>query len=383
MECKFKKQGCGGCQMPEMEYAAQLALKQKNTEKLLRRFGRVRPIIGMQDPLHYRCKVIASFGTAKDGSLICGLYAGYSHKVLPITDCLLEDRRCAEVAQAVRQAAARCRYAAFDEDKGTGLLRHVLVRRGFSTGQIMVVLVTAAAFLPSSRQFVNELRRLCPDITTIVQNVNNRKTSVVLGDTNKVLYGQGYIDDRLCGCSFMISPASFYQVNPAQTEVLYRYAIEIAQLTGKETVLDAYCGTGTIGIAAAKRGAAAVAGVESNADAVRDAIRNAKRNRVENIRFYHADAGRFLQQLTEEDEAPDVVFMDPPRTGSDEKFLAALCAMGPQRIVYISCNPETQARDLGYLAKNGYHINTLQPVDMFPFTDHVECIALLTKKREQ
>lgn len=369
--------------MPEMEYAAQLALKQKNTEKLLRRFGRVRPIIGMQDPLHYRCKVIASFGTAKDGSLICGLYAGYSHKVLPITDCLLEDRRCAEVAQAVRQAAARCRYAAFDEDKGTGLLRHVLVRRGFSTGQIMVVLVTAAAFLPSSRQFVNELRRLCPDITTIVQNVNNRKTSVVLGDTNKVLYGQGYIDDRLCGCSFMISPASFYQVNPAQTEVLYRYAIEIAQLTGKETVLDAYCGTGTIGIAAAKRGAAAVAGVESNADAVRDAIRNAKRNRVENIRFYHADAGRFLQQLTEEDEAPDVVFMDPPRTGSDEKFLAALCAMGPQRIVYISCNPETQARDLGYLAKNGYHINTLQPVDMFPFTDHVECIALLTKKREQ
>lgn len=180
----------------------------------------------------------------------------------------------------------------------------------------------------------------------------------------------------------MISPASFYQVNPAQTEVLYRCAIDMAELTGKETVLDAYCGTGTIGIAAAKRGAAAVAGVESNGDAVHDAIRNAKRNRVENIRFYKADAGRFLQQLTEEDEAPDVVFMDPPRTGSDEKFLSALCTMGPKRIVYISCNPETQARDLLYLAKNGYHINVIQPVDMFPFTEHVECITLLTKTRE-
>ncbi|MFR1809119.1 MAG: 23S rRNA (uracil(1939)-C(5))-methyltransferase RlmD [Pygmaiobacter massiliensis] len=382
MECKFKKQGCGGCQMSDTAYSDQLALKQKNTEKLLRRFGKVRPIIGMQDPMHYRCKVISSFGTAKDGSLMCGLYAGYSHKVLPIADCLLEDRRCAEVVQAVRQAAARCRYTAFDEDRGTGLLRHVLVRRGFSTGQIMVVLVTVAAFLPSSRQFVNELRRLCPDITTIVQNINSRKTSVVLGDTNKVLHGQGYIDDRLCGCSFMISPASFYQVNPAQTEVLYRCAIDLAELTGKETVLDAYCGTGTIGIAAAKRGAAAVAGVESNGDAVHDAIRNSNRNRVENIRFYKADAGRFLQQLTEEDEAPDVVFMDPPRTGSDERFLSALCTMGPKRIVYISCNPETQARDLLYLAKNGYHINVIQPVDMFPFTEHVECITLLTKTRE-
>ena len=253
----------------------------------------------------------------------------------------------------------------------------MLVRRGFHSGQVMVVLVAASPILPSKNNFVRALRQRHPEITTIVLNINRRNTSMVLGEQDKVLFGPGYIEDSLCGCVFRISPQSFYQVNPVQTEVLYRKAVELAGLTGKETVIDAYCGTGTIGLVAAKS-AELVVGVESNPDAVRDAVANARRNNAGNARFFCADAGEFMRDMAQDGEQADVVFLDPPRAGSDERFLSSLVTLGPRRVVYISCNPATQARDLAYLTRHGYQVTALQPVDMFPFTNHVENIALLS-----
>lgn len=242
----------------------------------------------------------------------------------------------------------------------------------------MVVLVTGTVVFPGKNAFIKELLEIHPEITTIVQNINNSDTSMVLGETEKVLYGKGHIKDSLCGCVFGISPKSFYQINPIQTEKLYNKAMEFANLTGKETVIDAYCGIGTIGIVAAKK-AKQVIGVEVNRDAVHDAIANAKLNDTKNIRFYCADAGEFMVDMASNGEKADIVFMDPPRAGSDKAFLSSVVTLSPKKIVYISCNPETQARDLSFLVRNGYKVRKIQPVDMFPHTAHVECIALLTR----
>ena len=243
----------------------------------------------------------------------------------------------------------------------------------------MVVLVTGTPVFPAKNNFCSALRREHPEITTIVQNLNDRYTSMVLGEREKVLFGPGYIEDVLCGCTFRISPKSFYQINPVQTEVLYQTAINLAQLTGKETVLDAYCGVGTIGLAAARQGAGKVIGVELNRDAVRDAIANAKTSGIQNARFYCADAGEFMVGMANAGEKVDVVLMDPPRAGSDEAFLSSVCRLAPERVVYISCNPETQARDLQYMAAHGWKVEAIQPVDMFPHTNHIETVVLLSK----
>ena len=274
------------------------------------------------------------------------------------------------------------RIKTYDEDTGYGLLRHVLVRRGFFTDEIMVVIVIGSPIFPSKNNFVKALRKKYPQITTVVLNVNDKKTSMVLGERDIVIYGKGYIRDTLCGCTFRISPQSFYQVNPVQTEILYKTAIEYAGLGRKETVIDAYCGIGTIGLVAAKR-AKNVIGVELNPDAVRDARINAKENKITNARFYQGDAGEFMENMAENGEHADVVFMDPPRTGSDKKFMSSVIKLNPSRIVYISCGPETLARDLEYLTKHGYDVRKIQPVDMFNFTDHCENICLLTKKFEK
>lgn len=245
----------------------------------------------------------------------------------------------------------------------------------------MLVLVTGTPVFPSKNNFVKAITKQFPEIKTVVQNINPYRTNLVLGDVQKVLYGKGYIEDILCGCKFRISPKSFYQINPVQTEVLYNKAIEFANLKGKETVLDTYCGIGTIGIVAAKNGAGEVIGVELNKDAVKDAVQNARANSLKNIRFYQGDAGEFMQSVTEEDEKPDVVFMDPPRAGSDEKFLSSLIKMDPKTVVYISCNPETLARDLAYVTQNStYKIQKIQPVDMFPHTAHIETVVLMSRK---
>ena len=243
----------------------------------------------------------------------------------------------------------------------------------------MVVLVVGSPVFPSKNNFVKVLRKKYPQIATVVLNVNDKKTSMVLGERDIVIYGKGFIRDTLCGCSFRISPQSFYQVNPMQTEILYKTAIEYAGLGRKETVIDAYCGIGTIGLVAAKR-AKNVIGVELNPDAVHDARINARENKIINAHFYQGDAGEFMEKMAENGECADVVFMDPPRTGSDKKFMSSVIKLGPSRIVYISCGPETLARDLEYLTKYGYEVKKIQPVDMFSFTDHCEIVCLLTKK---
>ena len=377
--CPYAKK-CGGCQYQGMDYAAQLKKKQKEMNKLLKDFGKPEPIIGMKDPLHYRNKVHAVFGRTRKGEIISGTYEAGTHKIVNIDECMIEDEISQSIIRTIRGLLRSFKIRTYDEDTGYGLLRHVLVRRGFTTGQVMVVLVLSSPILPSKNNFVKALRKEHPEITTVVLNVNDKKTSMVLGERDIVLYGKGYIEDILCGCTFRISPQSFYQVNPVQTERLYQTAMDYAELTGKERVIDAYCGIGTIGMVAAKK-AREVIGVELNRNAVKDARTNAKLNQIKNITFYEGDAGRFMVSMAEEGEKADVVFMDPPRSGSDEAFLSSVIRLSPKRIVYVSCGPDTLARDLKYLARNGYQVRKMQPVDMFGFTEHCEMVVQLVKKR--
>ena len=376
--CPYAKK-CGGCQYQGMDYAAQLKKKQKEMNKLLKDFGKPEPIIGMKDPLHYRNKVHAVFGRTRRGEIISGTYEAGTHKIVNIDECMIEDEISQSIIRTIRGLLRSFKIRTFDEDTGYGLLRHVLVRRGFATGQVMVVLVLSSPILPSKNNFVKALRKEHPEITTVVLNVNDKKTSMVLGERDIVLYGKGYIEDTLCGCTFRISPQSFYQVNPVQTERLYQTAMDYAELTGKERVIDAYCGIGTIGMVAAKK-AREVIGVELNRNAVKDARINAKRNQIRNITFYEGDAGKFMVSMAEEGEKADVVFMDPPRSGSDEAFLSSVIRLAPKRIVYVSCGPDTLARDLKYLTRHGYQVRKMQPVDMFGFTEHCEMAVQLGKK---
>lgn len=369
---------CGGCQLLDMEYAKQLDFKQKQVEELLKGLCPVKPIIGMKDPFHYRNKVHAVFDRDKKGNIISGIYEENTHHVVPVEKCLIENQRADEIIGTIRGMLKSFKIRTYDEDTGFGLLRHVLIRKGFSTGEIMVVLVTASPVFPSKNNFVKALREKHPEITTIVQNINGRGTSMVLGDKEHVLYGKGYIVDELCGCRFRISSKSFYQVNSVQTEILYEKALSLSGLTGRELVVDAYCGIGTIGIIASKA-AGKVIGVELNQDAVRDAVNNAKMNGIDNIRFYCNDAGRFLVNMAEQGEKADVVIMDPPRSGSTEEFMDAVGKLGAGKVVYVSCNPETLARDVRYMKKLGYRAVEAWPVDMFPGTVHVETVCLLSK----
>lgn len=370
---------CGGCQLLDMPYEKQLEQKQKYLEKLLKPYCRVAPIIGMENPYHYRNKVHAVFDHDKKGNPVSGVYEANSHRVVPVENCMIEDKKADEIIGTIRGMLKSFKIRTYDEDTGYGLLRHVLIRRGFATGEIMVVLVTASPIFPSKNNFVKALREKHPEITTIIQNVNGRETSMVLGDKEHVLYGKGYIEDILCGCRFHISSKSFYQVNPVQTEILYKKAIEAAGLTGKERVVDAYCGIGTIGIVASKY-AAEVIGVELNRDAVRDAVENAKINGIKNVKFFCNDAGKFMVNMAENGEHVDVVFMDPPRSGSTEEFMDSVAKMKPERVVYISCGPETLARDLEYFRKKGYEAKMGWGVDLFPVTEHVETVVLLERK---
>ena len=367
---------CGGCPLLALPYPRQTAEKQQRLQKLLGGFAPVAPLCTMAEPWHYRNKAIASFAT-QQGKLVCGLYAEGTHKVLPSADCLLQNEVLNRTLAAVQDAARACRYTAFDEDKRTGLLRHVVLRCS-RKGQVLVTLVTPGPELPGSRNFCAALRKKAPWVVSIVQNINPTLSSAVLGNREKTLYGPGFVLDTLCGLQFAISSRSFYQVNPRQTEVLYRAALDAAKLTGKETVVDAYCGTGTIGMIASDK-AAKVIGVELNADAVRDARNNAKANQIRNIQFYQNDAGKFLVEMAGQGAKVDVVLMDPPRSGSTEEFMNSVAQIGPERIVYVSCNPETLVRDLKYFKKKGYRVAKGVGVDMFPFTEHVETVCLLSK----
>lgn len=376
--CPVSKK-CGGCQLQNMSYPEQLGYKQAKVIRLLGKFCRVNEIIGMENPYNYRNKVQAAFGMTRGGKIISGVYQSKSHRIVCIDECRLEDKKADEIIVTIRNMMKYYRMIPYNEDTGFGFLRHVLVKRGFTSGEIMVVLVTGTPMFPGKNAFVKELLKKHPEITTIIQNINREHTSLVLGNTEKVLYGKGTIEDTLCGCVFRISAKSFYQINPVQTEKLYSTAIDYAELTGEETVIDAYCGIGTIGIIAAQKAKEVIA-VEVNKDAVFDAKNNAKRNDTQNIKFYCDDAGKFMTNMAADGKSADVVFMDPPRAGSDEAFLSSVVTLNPKRIVYVSCNPETQERDLKYLIKNGYKVKKIQPVDMFPHTNHVETVVLLSRR---
>ena len=375
--CPYAKK-CGGCQLQNLTYEQQLRYKQVKCIRLLGKFCRVGEIIGMENPYHYRNKVQAAFALDRHSNIISGVYQSSSHKIVPVTVCMTEDEKADEIIGTIRRLLKNFKLRPYNEDTGRGFLRHVLVKRGFKSGQIMVVLVTGTRDFPKKKDFVATLLKIHPEITTVVQNVNNQKTSMVLGNRSEVLFGDGYITEQLGDFSFRISPKAFYQINPIQTEVLYNTTLEFAGLTGKETVIDAYCGTGTIGIFASPK-AKKVVGVELNPDAVKDARVNAKLNSAENTEFYNADAGEFLADAASSNEKYDVVIMDPPRSGSTVKFLKSVVKLAPKTVVYVSCNPETLARDLMFLVRNGYKVKKIQPVDMFPHTNHVETVVLLSK----
>ena len=370
---------CGSCAYAGMKYDNELKVKQNYIDKLFKEVCPVDEITGMYRPVYYRNKVHAVVGEDKNGNIITGTYEQNSHVIVPVSECLLEDSQCSRIIATLRELFKSFKYKPYNEDKGTGFIRHILLRKGFSTKEIMLVLVTSEVAFPSKTHFLKALKEKHPEINTIVQNVNAYNTSMVLGPRNIVLTGKGYIEDVLCGYRFRISPSSFYQINHQQTEKLYKAAINMAEITKKDTVIDAYCGIGTIGIAASGK-AGQVIGVELNKEAVKDAEENAKINNIKNIRFVNADAGEFLVEYAVKKKA-DVVIMDPPRSGSSEEFLNAILKIKPDRIVYVSCNPDTQRRDVEVLLKGGYKVKGCKPFDMFPFTDNVETVVLLSHKK--
>ena len=376
--CVNYEKKCGGCPLLALPYREQLAKKQARLQELLGGFAPVKAVQGMAEPLHYRNKAIASFATQR-GKLVCGLYAEGTHRVLPGADCLLQEEILNKTLAAVLDAARACRWTAYDEDRGTGLLRHTVLRSSCS-GKVLVTLVTPGPDLPGSKNFCTALRKKAPWIVSIVQNINPTRSSAVLGSREKTLYGPGFVLDTLCGTQFAISSRSFYQVNRTQTEVLYKKALELAKLTGRETVIDAYCGIGTIGLCAAPL-AKQVIGVERNPAAVKDAAANARRNKIANARFVCADATEWMAAAAGEGLHPDVVFLDPPRAGSTPECIAAVNKMKPRRVVYVSCDPETLARDVAAFTRLGWRAAKFCPVDLFPQTKHVETVVLLSHKK--
>ncbi|CAK7035397.1 23S rRNA (uracil(1939)-C(5))-methyltransferase RlmD [Tissierella sp.] len=369
---------CGGCQIQQMSYEGQSKFKQSKVEDLLGSFCKVNEILTMEEPYYYRNKIHSTFSHDKKGQIISGFYQENTHYVINIDRCIIQDSKADEIIETIKGFMKSFKMKPYDEDTKEGFLRHVLIKRGFSTGQVMVVLVVASKIFPGKNNYIKALIKKHPEISTIIMNINNRKTSVVLGNEEIVLYGKGYIEDILCGVKFQISAKSFYQVNPIQTEVLYNKAMEMAKLKGNETVIDAYCGIGTIALIVSRK-VKNVIGVEVNKDAIKDAIKNAKQNNIKNAYFYNDDAGDFMVKLANENKNIDLVIMDPPRSGSDEKFLSSLVKLSPAKVVYISCNPVTQERDLRYLVKNGYKVMEIQPVDMFPQTAHVETVVLMSR----
>lgn len=376
--CVNYEKKCGGCPLLALPYREQLAQKQARLQELLGGFAPVKAVQGMTEPLHYRNKAIASFATQR-GKLVCGLYAEGTHRVLPGADCLLQEEILNKTLAAVLDAARACRWTAYDEDRGTGLLRHTVLRSS-GDGKVLVTLVTPGPDLPGSKNFCTALRKKAPWVVSIVQNINPTRSSAVLGSREKTLYGPGFVLDTLCGTQFAISSRSFYQVNRTQTEVLYKKALELAKLTGRETVIDAYCGIGTIGLCAAPL-AKQVIGVERNPAAVKDAAANARRNKIANARFVCADATEWMAAAAGEGLHPDVVFLDPPRAGSTPECIAAVNKMKPRRVVYVSCDPETLARDVAAFTRLGWRAAKFCPVDLFPQTKHVETVVLLSHKK--
>ena len=370
---------CGGCQYQQLDYKAQLKYKTKRVKEALTRIAHidcnVLPCIGAEHPYNYRNKIQVPFVKDKKGVVKIGFYKENSHIIMPIKECAIEDKRATPILWDIKLLLEEMNIPTYNEDNGKGILRYVLIRTSYHYEELMVVLVTTQMNFPGQRNFINELVFRHPEITTIVENVNSRHTNVILGNQEKVLYGPGHIKDDILSLTFEISASSFFQINPEQVEKLYTHALNLIDFNKKEVVLDAYSGVGTIGLIAA-RNAKKVISVEINKSAHKNAIENAKRNNIENIEFYCADAGEFISQY---DGDIDILIMDPPRSGSDEKFLSTVINKKIKKIIYISCDPETLARDIKHLSST-YKVDYVQPVDMFSMTAHVETVACLRLK---
>lgn len=373
---------CGGCSLQHMTYEMQLKFKHRVVTDNLERIGGfkgiyVNPVIGMDNPMNYRNKAQYPVGMGDNGP-VAGFYARRSHTIIDSANCGIQHTGSEKVKNTVMDVVKKLNIPVYNEETGEGILRHIITRVSYATGDIMVILVVTKEKVPGLEKLIKEVTGKIPEVKSIVLNINKRRDNVILGDVVKTIYGSDTITDRLGHLIFHISPLSFYQVNPVQTVKLYNKAVEFAGLTGNETVFDLYCGIGTISLFLAEK-AREVIGVEVVAEAVEAANKNAKINNISNARFYCGESEEVVPRLYDEGIKADVVVVDPPRKGCDEKLLETMIKMQPKRIVYVSCNPSTLARDLKYLAASGYNIEEVQPVDLFPWTEHVECVVLMSR----
>lgn len=376
---------CGGCQLQHASYGAQLRFKKQRVVDAIERIGKLEDVIvhdtiGMANPYRYRNKVQLPVGE-KNGEIQIGFYAPKSHDIINMNVCHIQDDTADEVVKLTRRWMKTYGVKAYNEERGTGVVRHIMVRKGFKTGEVMVVLITNTREVPFVEEFIELVSKNIKGIKSIIQNINLKKTNVVLGESSRTLWGEDTITDYIGKFKFNISPQSFFQVNPVQTEVLYNKALEYANLTGNEVVFDAYCGTGTISLFLAQK-ARKVYGIEIVPQAIENAVQNAKQNEVENVEFIVGESEKVIPELIEKGIKADIVVVDPPRKGCDRGLLEAITKMAPGRIVYVSCDPGTLARDLGILKELGYKTVEIQPVDMFPMTAHVETVVLITRVKE-
>lgn len=374
---------CGGCQLQHLSYEEQLAAKRQQVVDAIERIGKlanitIHPTLGAANPWYYRNKMQFPAGQV-GGEIVVGCYAQGTHAIIPTEHCLIQHQSNNVIAAQVRRMAAKLGISAYDEHTGSGVLRHVIGRVGTATGEVMVVLVTATDKLPRQAELITALRETIPGLVSVIQNVNSRRTNIIMGEKTRTLWGQDTISDKLGSLEFRISARSFFQVNTEQTRTLYNQAVTYAGLTGSETVIDAYCGTGTISLFLAEK-AAKVYGIEIVEPAIADAKENAKINNIGNAEFLVGDAVEVMPELYKQGIRPAVVVVDPPRAGCEQLVLETFAKMNPQRIVYVSCNPASLARDLAVLDGLGYGTKEIQPVDMFPQTFHVECVALIERK---
>lgn len=376
MECKISKQ-CGSCKYIHMNYEKQLVKKHQEYRELYKDFKvKVHDVIGMEHPYEYRNKVIVAF----DNQYNYGLYEENSHRIVPMKQCLLHDEETHKILNKIQFLLKKYRMSIYDVNRNKGFLRHVLIRRGVITNQTLVCLVVSDGMFKGSKNFCNELIKACPSVKTIVLNINKRKTSIVLSKEEKVLYGKGFIVDELCGLTFKISAQSFYQINHEQCTKLYHKVIDLLDIKKNAVVLDTYCGIGTIGMTIAPH-VNKVIGVELNKEAYKDALNNARMNKLNNIQFYNDDATEFMKKHARELKV-DCIIMDPPRSGSTKEFIQSVKIMNPKTVVYVSCDPHTQVRDLKEFKRLGYDFKDVYLYDMFPHTDHVETVCLLSRKAQ-
>lgn len=381
-KCSKELKECGGCQIQELDYKEQLNLKTNEVKQVISRIGKLDDVVihnalGMEEPFRYRNK--AQFPIQKvDGVPVIGFYKKKSHDIIPTNQCIIQHDVNDKIIKIIKTYIRAYKVSIYDEKTHTGVLRHLVTKVGFTTKEVMVVLVANGRKLPYLNELASVLKENIPGFKTLVVNVNREKTNVILGNENRVIYGDGKINDNIGDLVFEISPLSFFQVNPVQTEVLYNKALEYANLGENDTVFDIYCGIGTISLFLAQK-AKKVYGIEIVEEAIKDAKINANINNLDNVEFYVGKAEEVVPKMYKQGKRANVVVVDPPRKGCDEKVLDTIISMQPDRVVYVSCNPSTLARDLNYLDERGYKCLEVQPVDMFPHSVHVECVALMSR----